>query len=88
MNDKMLLDEELDLVSGGVLKESWDSALFNVMRVYKGKFGDAGLQKVKDVMAKTVNDPESSITEEDLVTVYQYIEDNWDKVDPLVANSK
>lgn len=42
MENKILKEEELNIVSGGVLIEGWDVTLLSMMRVYKGKYGDDG----------------------------------------------
>ena len=76
-------DEELDLVSGGVLKEGWDMTLLSVMGIYKGLYEEEGLQKVKDLMALSLDDPTSSIEFQDLDKIYSFIDENWADVAPI-----
>ena len=76
-------DEELDLVSGGVLKEGWDMTLLSVMGIYKGLYEEEGLQKVKDLMALSLDDPTSPIEPQDLDKIYNFIDENWADVAPI-----
>ena len=73
----ILKDEDLNLVSGGVLLEGWDTTLLIIMDIFKGRYGDEGKQKVIDLMKMSLNDPTSPIEESDMDTLLQFIEDNW-----------
>ena len=70
-------DEELKLVSGGYLKEGWESVLEKMIGLYKTKFGDSGKQKLKDTLAVGVDDPTSTMEESDLVVLHAFIDKNW-----------
>jgi hypothetical protein len=73
----MINDEVLNLVSGGVLLEGWDKTLFTMMKYYKSKYGDEGIQKVKDLMNISLKDPTSKVEESDMDTLYNFIDENW-----------
>lgn len=51
-----------------------------MMKMYKTKYGEEGKQKVKDLMIVSVNDSTSPVTQEDLETIYSFIDDNCDIV--------
>ena len=81
MTEKKMLDDELlDLVSGGVLIDGWDESLLELMKHYKAIYGEKGYQKVKELMMKSLNDPTSPIEASDMETIYHFIEVNWEKV--------
>ena len=84
MENKLLNDDELNIVSGGVLLEGWDNTLLTIMRLYKGKYGEEGKQMVKDLMVVGLNDPEAVIEAQDMDTLYKFIDDNWDSVEATV----
>ena len=73
-------DQEIELVSGGVLLEGWEQTTSFIIKLYKEKYGEEGKQKVKDLMLMSLNDPTSPIEEEDMATIYKYIDDNWDLI--------
>ena len=73
----ILKDEDLNIVSGGVLLEGWDTTLLIIMDTFKGLYGDEGKQKVIDLMKMSLNDPTSPIEESDMETIFKFIEDNW-----------
>ena len=73
-------DEELNLVSGGVLLAGWDETLLEIMKRFKEIYGIKGRQKVKALMAKSLDDPTSPIKASDMETIYKFIDDNWDAV--------
>ena len=82
MKKELMLEEEaLNLVSGGVLQEGWDSTLRTMMALYKGQFGENGKQMVKALFGKE-NIGEGPLEEADLPVIHAYIEDNWDSVEP------
>ncbi|MBQ6216554.1 MAG: hypothetical protein IJK53_04140 [Erysipelotrichaceae bacterium] len=74
---KLINDQELELVSGGVLKEGWESITLTMISMYKTKFGDSGKQRLKDTLAVGVDDPTSTMEESDLVILYSFIDENW-----------
>lgn len=80
MEDKMIRDEELSIVSGGVLQEGWEGTLLQVMRLYKIKFGEEGKQKTKDTMSVGLKDPTANLDEADMMKIYPFIDDNWDQI--------
>ena len=80
MEKELIRGEELNLVSGGVLLEGWENTLLMIMKIYKKAHGEEGLQKVKDLMVISLNDPTSPIEEEDTETVYGFIEGNWNSI--------
>ncbi|MBQ6492819.1 MAG: hypothetical protein IJI92_03015 [Erysipelotrichaceae bacterium] len=86
MDKRVLNEEELKLVSGGKLLDGWDDTLLNVMRLYKGKFGEDGYQMVRDMVIVAVNDPTSPVAAEDAETMYNFIDSNWDSVIPWVLS--
>ena len=71
----------MNIVSGGVLIEGWDVTLLSMMRVYKGKYGDDGKQKIKDLMLLALNDPTSVIEAHDIETINRFIDEKWDSVE-------
>lgn len=73
----ILKDEDLNIVSGGVLLEGWDTTLLIIMDMFRGRYGDEGKQKVIDLMKMSLNDPTSPIEESDMETIFKFIEDNW-----------
>ena len=77
MDKKFLKEEELNLVSGGVLVEGWDTALKMMMEAFKNEYGESGKQMLKDMMIASVNDPTSPVESADLQTLNQFIDDNW-----------
>ena len=82
MKKELMLEEEaLNLVSGGVLQEGWDSTLRTMMALYKGQFGENGKQMVKALFVEE-NLGEGPLEEADLPVIHAYIEDNWDSVEP------
>ncbi|MBR5341734.1 MAG: hypothetical protein IK151_07400 [Erysipelotrichaceae bacterium] len=86
MKENLLNEEELNLVSGGQLVEGWDKSVMLIMQVYKGKYindDDGGRQRVKDLMVISANDPSSPLEAQDLQTVYNFIDANWETVKPL-----
>ena len=74
---KLINDQELELVSSGVLKEGWESITLTMISMYKTKFGDSGKQRLKDTLAVGVDDPTSTMEESDLVILYNFIDENW-----------
>ena len=82
MKKEWKLEEEmLNLVSGGVLQEGWDTTLLTMMAVYKGKFGENGKQMVRDLFVKE-NIGGGPLEEADLPVIRAFIEDNWNSVEP------
>ena len=75
---RFINDEELELVSGGYLKEGWESTIEMMIGLYKTKFGIDGKQKLKDTLAVGVNDPTSTMEESDLAILYTFIDEHWD----------
>ncbi len=73
----ILKDEDLNIVSGGVLLEGWDTTLLIIMDMFKCRYEDEGKQKVIDLMKMSLNDPTSPIEESDMETIFKFIEDNW-----------
>ena len=84
MENKLLLEEEaLNLVSGGVLKEGWDSTLLKMMALYKGKFGENGKQMVSTLFIEHgVGD--GPLEEADIPVILTFIDNNWDSTEPKV----
>lgn len=76
-SNNIIKDEELNIVSGGVLLEGWDTTLLIIMDMFRGRYGDEGKQKVIDLMKMSLNDPTSPIEESDMETIFKFIEDNW-----------
>ena len=79
--ERKLEEEVLNLVSGGVLQEGWDTTLLTMMAVYKGKFGENGKQMVTNLFVKE-NIGEGPLEEADLPVIHAFIEDNWNSVEP------
>ena len=77
-----LEEEALNLVSGGVLQEGWDSTLLTMMALYKGKFGENGKERIKALFVKENIGGEGPLEEADLPVIHAFIEDNWDSVEP------
>ncbi|MBR3264499.1 MAG: hypothetical protein IKI61_00875 [Erysipelotrichaceae bacterium] len=48
-----------------------------MMKYYKSKYGDEGIQKVKDLMNISLKDPTSKVEESDMDTLYNFIDENW-----------
>ena len=83
MDHKLLLEEELKLISGGVLEEGWDSTLLKMMAVYKGKFGEDGKQMFSaPFINHSVGD--GPLEEADIPVILTFIDNNWDSVEPIV----
>ena len=84
MDNKSLLEEEvLKRISGGVLREGWDSTLLTMMAVCKGKFGENGKQMVSALFINHgVGD--GSLEEADIPVILAFIDNNWDSVEPKV----
>lgn len=80
MDENRILEEELAKVSGGILKGGWEDVLTKIMKIYKAKNGDGAKQQVKDLMAVSLNDQTSSIDENDIVIINEYIDNNWQEV--------
>ena len=80
MNEIKLNDEQLKLINGGLLADGWESVTESMIKVYKDKYGDKGLEKLIDVIASSKDDPTSVLTDEDREIVFAFIRDNWDKV--------
>ncbi|MBR2676823.1 MAG: hypothetical protein IKE28_07925 [Solobacterium sp.] len=81
METKQLLEEELNMVSGGVLKEGWESTLLKMMALYKGKYGDNGKQMVSTLFINYgVGD--GPLEEADIPVITTFIDNNWDSVEP------
>ena len=78
--EKVLQDEELAIVSGGVLRDGWEDVLLKMMQIYKIKFNEKGKQMVKDTMVLGVKDTTSTIDENDIVRINQFIDENWDNL--------
>ena len=78
MDKELLKDEQLNIVSGGVLLDGWDTTLLSIIRIYKAKYGEEGKQKVKDLMLMSLNDPTSPIEPQDMETIMNFIDENWD----------
>ena len=78
MEKELLKDEQLNIVSGGVLLDGWDITLLSIIRIYKAKYGEEGKQKVKDLMLMSLNDPTSPIEPQDMETIMNFIDENWD----------
>lgn len=57
-----------------------ENVLLQIMSLYKKKEGEVGKQKVKDLMLISLQDPTSTLDENDMVVVQQFIDDNWDNV--------
>ena len=76
-DNKIINDNDLKLVSGGVLLDGWDSTLLFIMEVYKKTYGDKGKEKVIELMKISLNDPTSPLEENDMETIYKFIEENW-----------
>ena len=82
MSKEYINDELLKIISGGKLLDGWDDTLRALMSIYKSKYGDEGIQKVKNMMVISVNDESSPIEAEDLETLYNFIDDNWESITP------
>ena len=85
MAKEYINDEQLKLVSGGKLIEGWEKALMDIIRLYKGKYvndQETGINKVKELMTISANDPTSQIDEGDLQTLYDFIDANWESAVP------
>lgn len=80
MDKKLLNDEQLGLISGGVLVEGWDTTLLAIMKIFKEEYGEEGQQKVRDLMSVSLNDPTSPIEESDMQTLYDFIDSNWNNI--------
>ncbi|MBP3891674.1 MAG: hypothetical protein J6D29_05825 [Solobacterium sp.] len=78
--ERVLQDEELAIVSGGVLRDGWEDVLLKMMQIYKIKFNEKGKQMVKDTMVLGVKDTTSTIDENDIVRINQFIDENWDNL--------
>ena len=44
------------------------------------KYADEGKQKLKDIMASGINDPTSTMDENDYSMICQFIDDNWNNI--------
>ena len=84
MKKELMLEEEaLNLVSGGVLQEGWDSTLRTLMALYKGQFGENGKQMVSALFINHgVGD--GPLEEADIPVILAFIDNNWDSVEPKV----
>ena len=78
MNDNILNEEALNLVSGGVLKEGWQDITGKMMAMYKGKFGDAGKAKLITIFTEKGVGGDGPLEEKDIPVIIAYINDNWD----------
>ena len=82
MKKELKLEEEaLNLVSGGVLHEGWESTLLTMMALYKGNYGENGKQMVT-AMFVPENIKTGPLEESDLPVIQAFIEENWDSVEP------
>ena len=80
MEGKIINDEELSIVSGGILAEGWEKTLSSMMGIYKFKYGDEGREKLKNVLLSALDDPTSPLEPQDMETIHNYIDENWDSV--------
>lgn len=80
MEEKRINDELLSMVNGGVLKEGWENTVLTMINVLKAKYVDEGKQKLKKIMASGLNDPTSTMDENDYSMICQFIDDNWNNI--------
>lgn len=80
MEEKRINDELLSMVNGGVLKEGWENTVLTMINVLKTKYADEGKQKLKKIMASGLNDPTSTMDENDYSMICQFIDDNWNNI--------
>ena len=82
MSKEKMMDDELKLVSSGVLLPGWDATMLTMMAFYKGAYGEEGREKVESLVQISIDDPTSPVEAKDAETLYNFIRDNWDSVDP------
>ena len=72
---KLLNDEELDKVSGGILIENWESTLFEYAKEYKNK-NKSHHQFMNDVKNKIIYEicDSTSYSEDEYISVIKYVE--------------
>lgn len=85
MSEKYKIDDqELNIISGGVLKEGWQQTMIAMMALYKGKYGEEGLEIVKALPGIAVNDPTSPIEAGDFETLHKFIDEQWPQVEARI----
>ena len=82
MSKQYIDDETLQIVSGGKLLDNWQETLMDMMRIYKAKYGDEGLQKILDLIIVSVNDETSPVEAQDYDTICNFIRNYWERAVP------
>ena len=75
-----LQDEQLKMVSGGVLLEGWENVLLGIMRYYKETYGDESKQMAIDLMIKSIDVPSAPLDAEDIDRIKNFADENWNKI--------
>ena len=82
MDEKKILEEEaLKLINGGVLEEGWESSVISLMALYKGKYGEEGKWMIMEFFFNQ-KPGEGSLTTSDIADILVFIDHNWDSVEP------
>lgn len=85
-NENAVNDELLKIISGGKLQEGWQGALLALIARNKGAYSDdveKGKRYIKYIVRSGIGLPESTPNEWDLRAVDSFIDENYDKVDPI-----
>lgn len=78
MNENKLNEEVLNLVSGGILREGWDETVYEMMALYKGKFGESGKARLITLFEEKGVGGDSPLEPKDIPVIVDYINANWD----------
>jgi hypothetical protein len=74
----------LKVISGGKLQEGWQEALLALIARNKAGLSDEeGRRYIKGIVRLGIGLPESTPNEWDLRAVDSFIDENYDKVEPL-----
>ncbi len=79
MDEKRMLEEEaLKLINGGILREGWDETVYEMMALYKGKFGESGKARLITLFEEKGVGGDSPLEPKDIPVIVDYINANWD----------
>ena len=75
-----LKDEQLKMVSGGVLLEGWENVLLGIMRYYKETYGKDSMQMAIDKMIESINIPAFPLDDNDIERIKKFASENWNNI--------
>ncbi|MBP3891669.1 MAG: hypothetical protein J6D29_05800 [Solobacterium sp.] len=85
-DENMINDELLKIISGGKLQDGWQETVLAMIARNKGPYinnREKGIRYMKFIIRAGIGLPESTPNEWELRAVDSFIDENYDKVEPL-----